>query len=586
MAPISGFYAIYDEQSQGVKLVDDQGFEEVKASVTSGKPNIDSIDYEKCRDIMRFKPIVIRRRKLAPPQSTDLVAVYEPSNQSMIAITRADYEKNKSKYDQGPAPTLKPRPAELAPAPTLTPAFTDAAPIEKPKLEAKPAPSTNDDQITRCPIRNFTNLIFQPPKIGPVELSPEDLVAVYDSATQSTIAVKRSQHEGESTLAPAVAPTLAPAVAPTPAPAVTPTPAPAVATTPAPKTSDLTFLEPALSVASAPAPTVAAQKTSDLIFQAPKVGPIKLCPDDLLAVYDPESQGVILVTRKQYDQGKTSKAPVTAASPQSFANLIFQPPKIGPIKLSPDDLLAVYQPELQEVVLVTRKQYDAGESTTATASVPAPTPAPKVTAQKTSDLIFQAPKVGPIKLCPDDLLAVYDPDSQGVILVTRKQYDQGKTPATPATAVTPQSFANLIFQPPKIGPIKLSPDDLLAVYQPELQEVVLVTRKQYEAGEIPKAAPQSFASLIFQPPKIGPISYCPDDLLAVYQPESQEVVLVTRRQFDAGEIPAVARQSFINLIFQPPKVGPVVLGDEDLIAVYEPETQSVITVTRKEFNKM
>jgi len=114
----------------------------------------------------------------------------------------------------------------------------------------------------------------------------------------------------------------------------------------------------------------------------------------------------------------------------------------------------------------------------------------------------------------------------------------------------------------------------------------LVTRKQYDAGEIPKAAPQSFASLIFQPPKIGPISYCPDDLLAVYQPESQEVVLVTRRQFDAGEIPAVARQSFINLIFQPPKVGPVVLGDEDLIAVYEPETQSVITVTRKEFNKM
>merc|ERR1712142_1001428 len=483
---------------------------------------------------MRFKPIVIRRRKLAPPQSTDLVAVYEPSNQSMIAITRADYEKNKAKYDQGPAPTLKPRPAELAPAPTLTPAFTDAAPIEKPKLEAKPAPSTNDDQITRCPIRNFTNLIFQPPKIGPVELSPEDLVAVYDPATQSTIAVKRSQHEGESTLAPAVAPTLAPAVAPTPAPAVTPTPAPAVATTPAPKTSDLTSLEPALSVASAPAPTVAAQKTSDLIFQAPKVGPIKLCPDDLLAVYDPESQGVILVTRKQYDQGKTSKAPVTAASPQSFANLIFQPPKIGPIKLSPDDLLAVYQPEIQEVVLVTRKQYDAGESTTATASVPAPTPAPKVTAQKTSDLIFQAPKVGPIKLCPDDLLAVYDPDSQGVILVTRKQYDQGKTPATPASAVTPQSFA----------------------------------------------------SLIFQPPKIGPINYCPDDFLAVYQPESQEVVLVTRRQFDAGEIPAVARQSFINLIFQPPKVGPVVLGDEDLIAVYEPETQSVITVTRKEFNKM
>ena len=53
-----------------------------------------------------------------------------------------------------------------------------------------------------------------------------------------------------------------------------------------------------------------------------------------------------------------------------------------------------------------------------------------------------------------------------------------------------------------------------------------------------------------------------------------------------GEIPPVARQSFTNLIFQPPKVGPIVLEDDDLIAIYEPETQSVTTVTRKEFNKL
>ena len=46
----------------------------------------------------------------------------------------------------------------------------------------------------------------------------------------------------------------------------------------------------------------APQKTSDLIFQAPKIGPVKLCPDDLLAVYDPPTQGVILVTRAQYDK--------------------------------------------------------------------------------------------------------------------------------------------------------------------------------------------------------------------------------------------------------------------------------------------
>jgi len=187
MAPTSGFYAIYDAESQGVKLVDDQGFEEVKSTVTSGRPNIDSIDYERCREIMRFRPIVVRRRPLSPPKSKDLIAVYEPSNQSIIAITRADYEKNKSKYDQGPPPTLKPRAAaapEPAPTPVLTPAFTDAAPAAEPK----PASAKADAQ-------NFTSLIFQPPKIGPVVLSPEDLVAVYDPATQSVIAVKRSQYE-------------------------------------------------------------------------------------------------------------------------------------------------------------------------------------------------------------------------------------------------------------------------------------------------------------------------------------------------------------------------------------------------------
>ena len=60
-------------------------------------------------------------------------------------------------------------------------------------------------------------------------------------------------------------------------------------------------------------------------------------------------------------------------------------------------------------------------------SAPAPAaPASKAasTAQKSSDLIFQPPKVGKIQLCPDDLLAVYEPKTQGVILVTRKQYDQ------------------------------------------------------------------------------------------------------------------------------------------------------------------
>jgi len=218
MAPTSGFYAIYDQESQGIKLVDDQGFEEVKATVTSGKPNIDSIDYEKCRDKMRFKPIVVKRRTLSPNRPTDLIAVYEKSNQSVIAITWAEYEKNKSKYDPGDAPTLKPRPAPapasvpaptpapapapeptLAPAPALapalTPAFTDAAPVAASKVD--PAifllPATGPAPAPPKEKQSFASLLFQPPKIGPVTLSPDDLVAAYDPATQSVVAVKRSQ---------------------------------------------------------------------------------------------------------------------------------------------------------------------------------------------------------------------------------------------------------------------------------------------------------------------------------------------------------------------------------------------------------
>ena len=60
--------------------------------------------------------------------------------------------QNKSKYDQGPAPTLKAQPAAPKPAPTLTPAFTDASPTEKkkPAPEPKPAqaPSTDGEPTT------------------------------------------------------------------------------------------------------------------------------------------------------------------------------------------------------------------------------------------------------------------------------------------------------------------------------------------------------------------------------------------------------------------------------------------------------
>jgi len=396
--------------------------------------------------------------------------------------------------------------------------------------------------------QNVSDLIFQAPKIGPIELCPDDLLAVYHPQTEGIILVTRKQYdEGDISM-----------------PAVT---------------------------------TTAPQKTSDLIFQAPKIGPVKLCPDDLLAVYHPPTEGIILVTRKQYDEGDISTPAVVETAPQKTSDLIFQAPKIGPIKLCPDDLLAVYHPQTQGVILVTRKQYDEGDIST---------PASIATAsQKTSDLIFQVPKIGPITLCPDDLLAVYHPPTQGVILVTRSQYDKGdiSTPAEITSAPessapessAPQRTSDLIFQAPKIGPVQLSPDDLLAVYHPQSEGVILVTRSQYDTGDISTPAkitstdstPQKTSELIFQAPKIGAIELCPEDLLAVYEPASQGVVLVTRRQYDAGELPSGSSgQSFADLIFQPPKVGPVELSEDDLIAVYEPTTQSVQTVTRKEFIQM
>merc|ERR1712002_1328929 len=94
---------------------------------------------------------------------------------------------------------------------------------------------------------------------------------------------------------------------------------------------------------------------------------------------------------------------------------------------------------------------------------------------------------------PDDLLAVYDAASQGVILVTRQQYDKDEITQIASApqktiASTPQKTSDLILQPPKIGSIDLSPDDLLAVYDAASQGVILVTRQQYEKGEITQIA--------------------------------------------------------------------------------------------------
>merc|ERR1712025_698208 len=152
----------------------------------------------------------------------------------------------------------------------------------------------------------------------------------------------------------------------------------------------------------------------------PKIGLVKLCPDDLLAVYDPPTQGVILVTRAQYDKGH---------APQKTSDLIFQAPKIGKVQLSPNDLLAVYHPPTQGVILVTRSQYEKGDI-----SKPAKVAS---ASQQTSNLIFQAPKIGKVQLCPNDLLAVYHPPTQGVVLVTRSQYDKGDI-STPAKIAAPQ----------------------------------------------------------------------------------------------------------------------------------------------------
>merc|ERR1712168_269523 len=193
-------------------------------------------------------------------------------------------------------------------------------------------------------------------------------------------------------------------------------------------------------------------------------GRLKHNPDDQLAVFDEESQTVVLVTRKYFEQG--------TSAPQKISDLIFQPPKVGPVQLSPDDLLAVYHPPTQGVILVTRAQYDKGDISAPAVTFSAP--------QKTENLIFQAPKIGPVKLCPDDLLAVYDPPTQGVILVTRAQYDKG---------YAPQKTSDLIFLAPKIGKVQLSPNDLLAVYHPPTQGVILVTRSQYDKGDISAPAP-------------------------------------------------------------------------------------------------
>jgi len=460
-------YAIYDEVNQGVKLIDDNEYAEVKDKVTSGKPNIDSIDYEKCRDRMRFQPLVIRRFPLRPVSPNDLLAVYDAANQAVIAVTRAEYEKNKLKYE----PEVQiPAHAVAVPPPAMTAAFEEpapaapapAAPAPAAPAPAAPAPAAPVAAVpTPPPVeapQSFAELLFVPPKAGPVTLNPDDLVAVYDKTNQAVIAIPRHVHEKGGDFSAAAVPAEPPAKT----------------TAPVPTTA-----------------TSAPQKTADLIFQPPKAGKVELSPDDLLAVYDEATQSVIVVTRKQYNQGgdfsaaASPKPPAKIAAPsapQNTADLIFQPPKAGPVELNPDDLLAVYDEATQSVIVVTRKQYNqGGDFSVSAAAAPAQPPA-KTTAssapQKTADLIYQPPKAGPVELNPDDLLAVYDEATQSVILVTRKQYNQGGS-FTGLEEKTPQGFSSLLFVPPKPGPVQFGDDDLLAVYDAEHQTVKTITRKQF-----------------------------------------------------------------------------------------------------------
>jgi len=283
-----GFYAIYDEENQGVKLVDDEEYNKVKSKVTSGKPNIDSINYEACRDRMRFKPIVIRRFQHSPIKPSDLLAVYDSTNQSVIAVTRADYEKNKVKYEANSpsfsAPTIKPVIQEPTPT-TQTIADT-------PKLAA---------QVTPKPIE----------KISPKVETP-DLVC-FQNVNNSDIQ-------------------------------------------PEPIVSSNTSVKPPTDNIKEP--------LSHPLFCPPLIGPIKLCPDDLMIVYNPVSQGVQLVTRAQFDAGlmpsDTTSAPPTAApspSPQTQSHPLFTPPMIPAIEHDDEDLVAVYDEETQSVKAITRAQF-------------------------------------------------------------------------------------------------------------------------------------------------------------------------------------------------------------------------------------
>jgi len=102
------------------------------------------------------------------------------------------------------------------------------------------------------------------------------------------------------------------------------------------------------------------------LFCPPLIGPIKLCPDDLMIVYNPVSQGVQLVTRAQFDAGlmpsDTTPAPPTAAPssqglPQTQSHPLFTPPIIPAIKHDDEDLVAVYDEETQSVKAITRAQF-------------------------------------------------------------------------------------------------------------------------------------------------------------------------------------------------------------------------------------
>jgi len=205
MGPAAGMYVIYDKVNQVPMLLDEATYRKVEPIVTSGRPNLEGIDYQASRQKMRSQTVDKTKLIVSEEKKDDLIAIYDKVNAAVMAVPRWAYEKVKHHYADSVANHSVKLASAQTPSSTSKTAFKVVAkPVEKQLTEEELMA-----QLTKAhPI-----LAYRPP--SPVlPPSPPGVVCGLGLVSCSVHSVSRAPVASASLIVPEPAKVVAPEDAP------------------------------------------------------------------------------------------------------------------------------------------------------------------------------------------------------------------------------------------------------------------------------------------------------------------------------------------------------------------------------------